>query len=258
MENQKILGFLLTAFVLLIFGLCAVSNIFAFAREREQQIEIENSIIKEDPVVSCLEKGKELFWKQKYDEAIEQLKDCLEMDSDNPEIYYYLGQAYFQHGQEVQGKSPIKAYRLYQKAYDVSDTAIEKYKQQIEKNPEESHTNEYLQLAYIHQIRSLIPGVNEYQQALDIYNMLLLQKPHIHSAYYHMGWIYYQQEEYEKAIETYLKYLEPGIKNGFVYYYLGLSYDKIGERQQAEYYFKLILEEFPNTEMADRAKKELD
>ena len=73
-----------------------------------------------------------------------------------------------------------------------------------------------------------------------------------------MGWIYYQQEKYQETIDVYLKYLEPGIKSDFVYYHLGLSYDKIGEKEKAEHYYNLILEEFPDTEFATRVKKELN
>jgi tetratricopeptide (TPR) repeat protein len=178
---------------------------------------------------------------------------------ENPEIYYYIGQSYFQQGQHAaQNRNIRKATSYYRQAFEVSDTAIEKYQKKIAENPEEDHTNDYLQLAYIYQIRSLIPGVNEYQEALNIYQKLLIEKPRLTYVYYHMGWIYYQLEDYHNAITTYLKYLESGVKSDFVYYHLGLCYDKIGEREQAEYYFKLILEEFPDTDMAKRAKKELN
>lgn len=244
-------------FLLFIVSLSITMSNIVFAQEREQDMSFQT--IQENPMLICLEQGKQLFWEQKYDEAIKQLETCLEDDPDNPEIYYYIGQSYFQQGQQAaQGRSPIRAYQHYRKAYDTSDMAIEKYQKQIEEYPEEDHTNRYFQLAYIYQIRSLIPGVEEYQEALDIYRKILEENPYQYSAYYHMGWIYYQQEEYQNTIDTYSKYLESGIKSDFIYYYLGLSYDKIGEKEQAEDYFQLILEEFPDTDIANRAKKELD
>ncbi len=213
----------------------------------------------EDYNVICLEEGKELFWQQEYDEAIDHLEQCLKQNPENPEIYYYIGQSYFQQGQyAAQNRNIRKATSYYRQAFEVSETAIEKYQKKIAENPEEDHTNDYLQLAYIYQIRSLIPGVNEYQEALNIYQKLLIEKPRLTYVYYHMGWIYYQLEDYHNAIATYLKYLESGHKSDFVYYHLGLCYDKIGEREEAEYYFQLILEEFPDTDMAKRAKKELN
>jgi tetratricopeptide (TPR) repeat protein len=244
-------------YIVMIFGFSLTFSSLIFAQEREQRSPSEP--IEEHPNVICLEQGKQLFWEQEYSEAIEQLEICLEQDPENPEIYYYIGQSYFQQGQQsAQSGNPIRAYQRYRKAYELSDTAIEKYQQQIEAYPEEDHTNQYLRLAYIYEIRSLIPGVDEFQEALDIYQKLLEERPYISSAYYHMGWIYYQQEKYQEAINVYLKYLEPGLKSDFVYYHLGLSYDKIGEKEKAEHYYNLILEEFPDTEFANRAKKELN
>ena len=259
-KSRILLKFLLlTLCILLLFIINQLFAVPTFAQARDHRQRVQSQPEEDNIQISCLEQGKEFFFQQEYDEAIEQLENCLEEDADNPEIYYFIGQSYFQQGQDAaQNRSPIKAYRYYRRAYEVSDTAIEKYQQQIEENPGEEHTNQYLQLAYIYQIRSLIPGVNEYQEALDIYQELLEVNPHIVSAYYHMGWIYYQQEDYRNAIEVYSKYLDAGRRSDFVYYHLGLSYDKIDERQKAEYYFQLILEEFPDTEMADRAKKELE
>lgn len=219
----------------------------------QQEIEPGNDI---HP--TCLEQGKELYWEQKYPEAIKQLEQCIPQDPDNPEIYYYIGQSYFQQGQQAaQKKSIIKATKYYREAYQISDTTIEKYFNKIEQNPEQDHTNDYLQLAYIYQIRSLIPGINEYQAAITIYETLLTEKPYLTSVYYNLGWIYYQMKDYQQAVDTFSLYLKPGRKSGFVYYYLGLSYDKIGEKEKAKEYFQLVLDEFPNTEIATFAKKEL-
>ena len=57
--------------------------------------------IEEDNSPTCLELGMELYFEQKYDEAINQLEQCISEDPDNPEIYYYIGQSYFQQGQQA-------------------------------------------------------------------------------------------------------------------------------------------------------------
>lgn len=236
---------------------------FAYQKESEKQdLEQKHKVARdfpEDECLSCLNQGKDLFWQQKYSEAIDHLKQCLLYDPENPEIYYYIGQSYFQLGQlSAQNRNIIKATRYYREAYQVSDKAIEKYLKLISQNPEIDHTDNYLKLAYIYQIRSLIPNVNEYEKAIDIYIKLLAEKPYLTFVYYHLGWIYYQLEDYENAIDSFLKYLNSKVKSDFVYYYLGLSYDKIGESQKARYYFQLILEEFPESALAKNAKKELD
>ena len=241
-------------------------SITVFAQENNQQSqssEQNQAIIVdmeeyEDKTQTCLELGKELFFEQKYPDAIKQLEQCLSQEPENPEIYYYIGQSYFEQGQlSAQKKNVISATRYYRQAYQVSEIAIEKYLKLIEDNPDEDHTNNYLRLAYIYEIRSYAPGVDELQEAIDIYEKLLEEKPFLNYAHYHLGWIYYQQKEYQKSIDRFLIYLKPGFKSDFVYYYLGLSYDKIGESEQARYYFQLILDEFPDSVMAGYAKKEL-
>jgi tetratricopeptide (TPR) repeat protein len=250
--NIKMSKKLLLLFCFLLIGTMVISPQNGFSQEVRQYVQSQPE--DEDPEATCLREGKELFWEQEYAKAIEQLEKCIELDPDNPEIYYYMAQAYFQRGQ----RSTLRAIRYFRQAYDVSETAIEKYWLQIENSPEEDHINQYLRLAYIYEIRSLIPGVDEFQKALELYQKVLEEKPFVTSAYYHMGWIYYQQEKYPEAIDIYLKYLEPGLKSDFVYYHLALSYDKIDEKEKANHYYNLILEEFPDTEFAERAKKELD
>ncbi len=261
----KTFSTLLFVMLLAVYLLNPLSNtlfLVSSAQESEQTVQTQKRTVpvvaEEDKNQTCLQLGKELFWEQKYSEAIKQLEQCITEDPDNPEIYYYIGQSYFQQGQQsAQKRNIIKATKYYRKAYQVSDTAIEKFIKKIEENSDKDHTNDYLQLAYIHEIRSLIPGVDEYQKAIDIYQKLIAEKPYHTNVYYHLGWIYYQQEDYQNSIDAFLKYLKPGVKSDFVYYYLGLSYDKIDEKEQAEYYFRLILKEFPDTNFADLAKKEL-
>ncbi len=235
---------------------------FALENVQYEQTSSKNQTIviniEEDETPTCLELGKELFFEQKYQDAIKQLEQCLPQEPDNPEIYYYIGQSYFEQGQlSAQKKNIISATKYYRQAYQISEIAIEKYLKLIEGDPDSDHTNDYLRLAYIYEIRSNAPGVNELQKAIDIYEKLLEEKPYLNYAHYHLGWIYYQQKEYQNAIDRFLAYLKPGFKNDFVYYYLGLSYDKIGESERASYYFQLILDEFPDSKISSYAKKEL-
>lgn len=278
-NNKKIRQSMLVALILLLFVFTAFFSYpfnfaysFALTVSAEGAQESEREALLSERNISntsgieknnsdnltCLEQGKELFFKSEYSEAIKQFEKCQLLDPENPEIYYYIGQSYFQQGQLYAQKMNIfSATKNFRQAYEVSDIAIEKYLKVINENPEKDHTNHYMRLAYIYQIRSLIPGVNEFQEAIDIYQKLLEEQPFLTSVYYNIGWIYFQQKEYQNAINSFLAYLESGVKSDFVYYHLGLSYDKIGERQNAEYYYHLILEEYPDSEIAELAKKEL-
>ena len=226
--------------------------------EKETIEGIEKREEDDNPACTCLEMGMELFFEQKYEEAINQLEQCIQQDPDNPEIYYYIGQSLFQQGQQAAQKNNIfKATKYFSEAYPVSDIAIEKYLKRIKGSPGEDHVNDYLQLAYIYQIRSLIPGVDEYQKAIAIYEQLLSDKPYLSHINYQMGWIYFQKKDYQNAINSFLIYLEPGRKSDFVYYHLGLSYVKIGDKENAEHYFQLLMAEFPDSDLISSAQKEL-
>ena len=72
-----------------------------------------------------------------------------------------------------------------------------------------------------------------------------------------IGYIYFEKKKYSQAIE----YLESAIKmspqNIEVAYYLGLSYDKIGENEKALEYLSRVIELAPQSEFAQEAEKKL-
>ena len=72
-----------------------------------------------------------------------------------------------------------------------------------------------------------------------------------------VGRIYFEKKKYSQAIE----YLESAIKisshNAEAYYYLGLSYDKMGEKEKAREYLSRVIELAPQSGFAQEAVKEL-
>lgn len=79
----------------------------------------------------------------------------------------------------------------------------------------------------------------EYDDALEAYNKAVQLKP-IASAYYHIGWIYNDRDQFAQAIEplsqaTRLRadYAEPHQELGYAYYKLGRSQEAIPEYQNA-------------------------
>jgi tetratricopeptide (TPR) repeat protein len=73
------------------------------------------------------------------------------------------------------------------------------------------------------------------------------------------GSIYYQMKNYLQAIE----YLEKAVSifpyrdNVEANYYLGLSYDKIGEIEKAREFLSRVIELAPQSEYAQEAEKKL-
>jgi len=216
--------------------------------------------------------GMSYFSQGKYDEAIIEYEKSIELDENHTESYYYLGQCYLQKGIIEYNNKNILAYiSLFRKAYKISDQAIPLYKKIIEDNPED--LDSYLKLGYIYEVRSIAPFINEYDEALEYYlkalGILDLLEESSSSAsssrnkginiYINtrIGYIYFENRKYSEAIE-YLERAETiSPYNIEAAYYLGLSYDKIGEKENALSYFEKVLELAPQSEFAQEAEKKL-
>jgi len=208
--------------------------------------------------------GKSYFSRGEYDKAIAEFEKSIELDENHTESYYYLGQCYMQKGIiEYNNKNIFKAYSLYRKANKFAEQVIPQYEQIIKNNPED--LNSYLRLGYIYEVKSIIPFINEYDKALEYYLKALaldfVSESKNRGIYVYLntrvGSIYYQMKDYSQAIE----YLEMAEKmshqNVEAAYYLGLSYDKIGETEKAREYLFRVIELAPQSEFAQEAEKKL-
>ena len=210
--------------------------------------------------------GRSYFSQGKYDEAIIEFEKSIELDVNHTESYYYLGQCYLQKASiEYNKKNMLKFYSFCRKSYEASEKVIPQYEKMIEDNPED--LNSYLKLGYIYEIRSIIPFNNEYDKALEYYLKALaldiVSENKNTSIYIYLntraGYIYLQKKDYSQAI-AYLEQAEkmsPRNANVEVICYLGLSYDKIGEKEKAQELLLRVIEIAPQSEYAREAEKEL-
>ncbi|MBU4482886.1 MAG: tetratricopeptide repeat protein [Actinobacteria bacterium] len=210
--------------------------------------------------------GKSYFSRGEYDKAIIEFEKSIELDENHTESYYYLGQCYMQKGIiEYNNKNIFKAYGLYRKANEIAEQVIPQYEQIIKNNPED--LNSHLKLGYIYEVRSIIPFINDYDKALEYYlNALALDavSESKNTGIYvylntRVGSIYFQKKNYPQAIEHLIKAISifPYKDNVEAYYYLGLSYDKIGKKEKARECLSLVIELAPQSEFAQEAEKEL-
>ena len=211
--------------------------------------------------------GMSYFGQGEYDKAISEFEKSIELDANHTESYYYLGQCYLQKGMIEYNKKNIlnlKAYSLWRKAKEISDQAISLYEKVIKDNPED--LNSYLKLGNIYEIRSMVPFINEYDQALNYYLKALELEASSSSAgntgisiylNIRIGYIYFEKKNYSQAIEYLERAAEMSPQNAEVIYYLGMSYDKIGEKEKALTSFTKVLELVPQSEFAREAEKEL-
>ena len=211
--------------------------------------------------------GISYFTRGEYDKAITEFEKSIELNENHTESYYYLGQCYLQKGIiEYNNKNIFKAYSLYRKANKFAEQVIPRYKKIIEDNPED--LNSYLKLGYIYETRSIVPFVNEYNEALEYYLKALdlatsSSSPSAGNTgiiiYLNtrIGYIYYEKKNYSQAIEYLEKAEEMSPHNAEVAYYLGLSYDKIGKKEKARKFLSRVIELAPQSEYAQEAEKKL-
>jgi len=209
--------------------------------------------------------GMSYFSQGEYDKAIIEFEKSIELDPDHAESYYYLGLCYVQKGIIQYNNKNISAYiSLFRKAYKISNQTIPLYEQIIKDNPED--LNSYLKLGYIYETRSMVPFINEYNEALEYYLKALdigtssSSSGNIGINIYlniRIGRIYFKKKKYSQTIE----YLERAEKlsphNVKVIYYLGLSYDKIGEKEKAREFLSRVIELAPQSDIAQEAEKKL-
>jgi len=237
----------------------AVITVSGFIKEKNE------SVVQPQPQTPFIV-GMSYFSRGQYDEAIIEFEKSIELDASHTESYYYLGQCYLQKGIiEYNNKNILKAYSLYRKANELSEQVIPKYEKIIEDNPED--LNSYLRLGYIYEVRSIVPFINDYDKAMKYYLKALsldaVSESKNRGIYIYLntrvGSIYYQMKDYLQAIEHLGKAVSifPYRDNVEAYYYLGLSYDKIGEKEKAREYFSRVIESAPQSEFAREAEKEL-
>ena len=209
--------------------------------------------------------GISYFSRGEYDKAIIEFEKSIELDASDTESNYYLGQCYLQKGIiEYNNKNILKAYSLYRKANKIAEQVIPKYEKIIEDNPED--LNSYLRLGYIYEVRSIVPFINDYDKALEYYlkalDLTMSSSPAGNTGIIiylnvRIGYVYFEKKKYSQAIE-YLEIAEKmSPQNVEVAYYLGLSYDKIGEREKARELLSRVIELAPQSDFAREAEKKL-
>lgn len=210
--------------------------------------------------------GISYFNRGEYDKAIIEFEKSIELDASDTESYYYLGQCYLQKGiMEYYNKNILKAYGLFRKANKIAEQAILQYEQIIKDNPQD--LNSYIKLGYMYEARSMVPFINEYNQALEYYlkalNLAMSSSPAGNRGIIiylntRIGYIYFEKNKYSQAIE-YLEMAEKISPQSIeVAYYLGMSYDKIGEKEKAQEFLSRVVELAPQSDFAREAEKKLD
>ncbi|GAB4117593.1 MAG: hypothetical protein Kow00103_14400 [Candidatus Caldatribacteriota bacterium] len=279
LQNQKIVIFWKATIIILVFGLFSFLSIFLFSSIQIQVAADSTASLPETSPQTYFKEGLALFRQGEYEQAIPYFETMLTRDPEHTESYYYLGQCYLQLGIiEYNNKNIFKAYNLYRKANEIAEQVIPLYIKGINENPD--NLDIYIKLGYIYEIRSQAPFNDEYKIALEYYlkglevakrlednlvsnSSISTSTTHRYNPYRGIkiyllsraGYIYWLKKDYAEAIN----YLEPAVElspeNIEANYYLGLSYVKIGEKEEAKPYLSRVIELVPESEYAREAEK---
>jgi len=168
------------------------------------------SVVRERPdmfaawqaLAQCLRATKQ------YGAAIEPYQRALELEP-KPNLAYNLGYC------------AMKAER--------HDTAIAGYKQALEMDPTFVEARYNLSLTYM--------NAERYEEAVASFDSMLELEPDSYRVYYSMGLSYYYLGQYDAALEAYDMALEQK-KTANVLNNIGLVYDKMGKKKEAQKYYK--------------------
>lgn len=277
LPNQKIAIFWQGTIIVLVLGLFSFLSIFLFSSI--QVVADSTSSLTETSPQTSFKEGLALFKEGEYEQAIPYFETMLARDPEHTEGYYYLGQCYLQLGIiEYNKKNIFKAYSLYRKANEIAEQVIPLYIKAINQDPNE--LDNYIKLGYIYELRSEAPFNDEYKIALEYYlkgleaverleNNLIsdpsVSAPNIqkYSPYrgikiYFLsrtGYIYWLEKDYTEAINYLKQAVELSPQNIEVNYYLGISYVKIGEKEEAKQCLLRVMELSPQSELARETEK---
>ena len=232
------------------------------SNESEKKLNIQTSA----DITKSYTQGIALYRKGEYEKAIIEFESVIKNNPTHTDSYYYLGQCYLQWGiVEYNKKHILKAYSLYRKANKIADQVILLYMEKLEENPNDLNT--LLKLGYIYEVKSIVPFVDEYENALKYYsealNLETVSLQHNTVIYIYLntriGIMNFQLKDYLQAISYLEKSLEVSASqdNIEVYYYLGKSYDKINENEKALDSLFRVIEVAPQSEFAREAQKEI-
>ena len=173
------------------------------------------------------------YFDDRTDEAIDYYTRLLEIEKENPKIYYELGHLYIQKNDKLNSISAFKlaldydeenpfyhnslAFALVQ--IEHYDEAIEHYKKAISLNPENEWTAIVCQALAL--IYSQIKGNNE--AALAFYDMAIALDPKSIDSYIAIGDIYFESDNLDDAIKIYCDAIKIDPENPKLYGKAGIA-----------------------------------
>lgn len=208
---------------------CSYSKISCFLFVIAFQL-MSLSGISQNTDITNFNKGKELYEKGEFVEAISFFKKAVEMEESNADFHYWLGAA------NVAALEDASMFKKATLSYDARSSLIKA----IELDP--AHVNARIQLANYYIQAPAIAG-GSYSKAQEQAAALKKYDP-IYAAELEAT-IFLQKEEYDEAEKVYKTLISDGQHNEKVYYRLSIISLSRQNYQQAIEYCQQSIDEYP-------------
>ncbi len=160
------------------------------------------------PAKESFDNGISLKNSEKYDEALAAFKKTISLDASYMEAYYQAGWC----SNELE-------------KYDDALGFLDKYSPAAD----DDIAYKYVEIGYANY------KLKNENEAIDAYNKALLHRPNYGVAYRGLGNVYYDNDEYEDALDNFELAMQYDEENSKAYYYtLGWLYNDVEQYDQAE------------------------
>ena len=163
----------------------------------------------------------------RYDEAIEMLRQALQRDPNNAELYNNLAFAY------VHTERYVEAVEACKRAIDLLGETGEAYKQGLQ------NRNEVLSHAYKN-LGNAYNGSKQYDEAAGALRYATRIEPTNAAAHFNLGLALYNARRYPEAIEAYKAVVNLRPQLAAAHYNLGITYVAVNDHGAAQQELDLL------------------
>ncbi len=192
-------------------------------------------------------KGRYLFEKRQYHEAIEAYEEALERKPQDPDLLFSMGRALMKIGgyhTAIQFfKKCLKirpdytaAWLLLGNSHKVLsqfDDAIECYEQAMELDPASTKYRKYIADVYLVMGKEALYKEGRPQEAIEYFDKTIRMIPNHITAWFSKGVAYKKLGAYRNATACFLRVVEIDPQNGHAYYEMAQILEKTGNNEEA-------------------------
>lgn len=200
-----------------------------------------------------LYKGSYYFHNEQYDLALAALKEVVEYESENPELYLWLSLCYLnleQMDEAIEyGEIAIGIDGTYSSSYTHMGNLMQDNDKNFEAIDFFLNAVQYEESLENHlEVMNAMLFAKRFKRAITYGETVIQDYPNDADALWYLSQAYYERNEFESAIKCYENILELNPTEYMMYYNLVDAYLSMGNYEQFAYYLDIALEKLPDDE----------